>query len=169
MARHEADREDLLREATALIERVELQIDGETDFVVIGFRPDGAASVFFGASPVLQFNRVGQLRRGFANGQLIKAEQGRLIALNRQRSSTAVNLVRHAMSEAEQAEFLSAARERLNHLQQRLLTRQFRILGQIPRDGAILPRVLTWLDGLPDEIAIARVPNAGAEAARKEG
>ena len=78
MSRTEQDREDLLREATALIERVELRVSGWSESVVAGFRRGGQASFFFGADLVYQFNAALQLRRGFHNGQLIKAEDGRL-------------------------------------------------------------------------------------------
>lgn len=37
MARHSEDREDILPEATALVERVELEIDGLEDPLVVGF------------------------------------------------------------------------------------------------------------------------------------
>ena len=47
MARQEQEREDLLREAVALVERIEVQTAREQGTVVIGFRRDGAASVYF--------------------------------------------------------------------------------------------------------------------------
>ena len=45
MARREQDREDILAEATALVERVELQIAGETDPIVVGFRRNPATAL----------------------------------------------------------------------------------------------------------------------------
>ena len=42
MARRESDREDLLREATALVERAELTIEGFDEPIVVGFRRDGS-------------------------------------------------------------------------------------------------------------------------------
>src|SRR3954447_20411722 len=101
MSRHESDREDLLREATALVERIELTVGGFDLPVVCGFRRDGAASFYFGADPVYQFNAVGQLRRAFVAGRLIKAERGRLVALSRERTENEVALVRHELSAAE--------------------------------------------------------------------
>lgn len=44
MARSEGPREDLLAEAVALVERVELSTDSSEVPVVIGFRKDGCAS-----------------------------------------------------------------------------------------------------------------------------
>src|SRR5262245_38318908 len=72
MARQESDREDLLREATALVERAELKVAGEPEPVTVGFRRDGSLSVFFGSVAVYQFNTAGELRRAFADGLLYK-------------------------------------------------------------------------------------------------
>ena len=47
MAQRETNREDLLREATALVERAEIRIPGESEPIVVGFRRDGSASFFF--------------------------------------------------------------------------------------------------------------------------
>ncbi|MEK6236256.1 MAG: hypothetical protein N2C14_16240, partial [Planctomycetales bacterium] len=63
MARREKDREDLIAEATALTERFEAVVEGEKEPVVIGFRPNGCGSVFFGPSPVYHFNSQNLLRR----------------------------------------------------------------------------------------------------------
>ena len=90
MARDQSSREDLLREATALVERIELRIAGpmsvkhdRDDHVVVGFRANGSASFFFGEDPVYQFNSAGQLRRAYCGGLLIKAAHGRLVSLQR--------------------------------------------------------------------------------------
>src|SRR5262245_10991650 len=87
MAREESDREDLLREATALVERIELIVDigNAGQHVVAGFRTNGAASIFFGADPVYQFNAAGELRRAYCDGVLIKGSRGRLVSLSRKR------------------------------------------------------------------------------------
>lgn len=68
MARDESRREDLLREATAFVERIELVPSSSTSKaaetpIVVGFRADGALSVFFGEDPAYQFNAAGELLR----------------------------------------------------------------------------------------------------------
>jgi hypothetical protein len=158
MARHESDREDLLREATALVERAELQIPGESEPVTVGFRKGGSLSIFFGGDPVYQFNAVGKLRRAFAGGLLYKAERGRLISLRRERSEREVALVRRELSDDETAAFLLASRERLNQLLAALQTHNFRLMGQVPADGEVPARVSEWLAGLPTELTVARSP-----------
>src|SRR5262245_23002530 len=118
MAREESDREDLLREATALVKRIELAPPGGSanDHIVIGFRDSGAASVFFGAEPAYHFNSAGELRRAYVDGKLLKAERGRLVELNRVRQQAAVELQRRDLSAEEQSGFLSAMIERLDSL-----------------------------------------------------
>ena len=85
MARDERDREDLLNEATALTQRVELRIPSVSQTVFIGFRREGAASIYWGQDEVHHFNGSNELRRGFLTGRLVKAERGRLCWLDRNR------------------------------------------------------------------------------------
>jgi len=160
MARHESDREDLLREATALVERAELQIPGESEPVTVGFRKDGSLSLFFGGDPVYQFNTAGELRRAFAGGLLYKAERGRLVALRRERSENEVALVRRELSDDETEAFLTAMRERLLRLGKALQSGQSQLLGQFPADAEVPVRVGNWLNALPVVLAIASRPNA---------
>src|SRR5512138_3714273 len=109
MSRHESDREDLLREATALVERVELSVAGMTENVVAGFRRDGAASFFFGADPVYQFNAAGELRRAFVGGLLYKTDRGKLVEMRRERTAEAVELRSRQLDAVETASFLAQA------------------------------------------------------------
>ena len=97
MAREEHNREDLLAEATALVERASLRLDGFAEEVVVGFRRDDSASFYFGADRVYQFTSEGALRRAMIAPLLYKAEQGRLIALERHRTADAVEMVRREL------------------------------------------------------------------------
>src|SRR6476469_7343231 len=92
MSRQESDREDLLREATALVERIELRLPDQPESVVAGFRRDGSASFFFGQSPVYQFNSGRELRRAYRDGLLYKTDNGRLVEMRRERTDTAIEL-----------------------------------------------------------------------------
>src|SRR5262245_2457169 len=110
MARQESEREDLLREATALVERIELAprsaAGSATAHVIAGFRRDGGLSIFFGDDPVYQFNAAGELRRAYCEGKLVKAVGGRLANLSRLRTVGEVQLVRHDLSDAEELTFV---------------------------------------------------------------
>ena len=76
--------------------------------IVVGFRRDGALSIFFGDDPVYQFNAAGELRRAYCDGLLFKAVRGRLVSLRRVRGQhDEVQLVRHDLTRREQAAFLS--------------------------------------------------------------
>ena len=147
MAREESDREDLLREATALVERIELAPVGEnsSEHVVAGFRTNGAVSFFIGSEPVYQFNAAGELRRAFCNGVLIKAARGRLISLRRQRLEHETQLLSRELSDTEQNDFIAAMSDRLHTFATDLAADRYRIVGQVPPDADVLGRVRNWL------------------------
>lgn len=160
MARNQSDREDLLREATALVERAELQIAGIDEPTIVGFRRTGAASVFFGADPVYQFNTQGELRRAYFRGQLIKAERGRLVALNRVKTEHEVQLVRQELTIAETEAFAGACLRDIAALRSALASGSFSVNGQAPANVDVVARIKTWLESLADPIPIAASPHA---------
>jgi len=166
MAREELDKEDLLREATALVERVELRDDSRDDgphTIVVGFRRDGAASYFFDADPVYQFNAKRELRRGFHDGKLIKAERGRLVEMTRSRTSTETILERRELTEPESGEFLDDCRMRLTTLVAYWLRQAYALVGQVPPGTDVMKRVIAETEEiLRDEIEIAAQPNASS-------
>jgi hypothetical protein len=160
MARHESDREDLLREATALAERAELLVPGEAEPVVIGFRRDGSASIYFGADPVYQFNSAGELRRAYLGGLLYKAERGRLVELRRERTEQETQLVRRELMDQEQASLLANAAARLERLRQALATSSASVTGSVPADVDVRERMGRWLELAHPGIRIAARPHA---------
>lgn len=159
MAREEADREDLLAEATALVERVALLVDDLR--VVVGFRRDGAASFYFGADPVYQFNARGELRRAYCGGLLYRAVQGRVVELRRDRAAKATVLRRRDLRDDEQINFLAAADQRLRSLSAALRQSRTVTLGQVSDDGQAVSRVQKWLAEAPRTLAVAHSPRAG--------
>jgi hypothetical protein len=161
MARHEADREDLLREATALVDRVEWILPDREDPVVLGFRRDGSGSVYFGADPALHFNAAGELRRSFYEGLLVKAERGRLVALTRQRSPQQVELLRDVWDDERTGRFLARTQELLETLHRALHAGACRETGRVTEDDEFDGRVERWLDSLRTGIRIAQRPHAG--------
>lgn len=159
MARQEQDREDLLREATALVERVELQCDGFPDPVVLGFRRSGEGSIFFGADPVYQFNSRLELRRAYCAGQLLKADRGRLAALERHRTQAEVQLLRTDLTESQTVNFILRLHACLDQLRRALSERRYTVVGQVPDNIDVVARAATWLQSLPTEIVIAAAPH----------
>lgn len=169
MARNESNREDLLREATALIERIELVPRATASAasvciardvpIVAGFRADGALSIFFGQDPVYQFNAAGELRRAYNDGLLFKAMHGRLISLDRVRSANEVQLVRHELTADEQVAFLTKMTGGMRELSQLLAANDYEVRGHVPLDADVLGRVRKWLTNR-EEWPIAARPNA---------
>jgi len=158
VARQENPREDLLAEATALVERAELRIAGFDEPIVVGFRRNGAASIFFGQDAAYHFNTASQLRRAFLDGTLYKADRGRLAGLVRHRTADEVELMRHDLDERETAEFLATLHRRLTTFRAALETGQGEVLRQVPDAVNLIPRIAAWLATLPDAIPIARSP-----------
>jgi hypothetical protein len=85
MARTEADREDLMAEAVALVRRVELALPGQDEPLVCGFRRDGSFSVYVGQDPVFHFDSRLRLRRAYRGGKLYRTQGDTLAELTRVR------------------------------------------------------------------------------------
>ena len=159
MARHQQDREDLLREATALLPRVELSVDGYQENVIIGFRKNGSGSIYFGPDPVYHFNAQHQLRRAFIGGLLFKAEQGMLASLKRQRIAGQVQMLRHDLDQDETLQFTETAQQHLLRLAAALTENRFQLVGQMPTDTPLIGRIIAWSSALGRRIEIAEAPN----------
>jgi hypothetical protein len=161
MPREEHDREDLLREATALIERAELRVADCDAPVVVGFRDNGSFSVFFGGDPVYQFNSAGQLRRAYVAGLLYKAQHGHLMRLRRERTATETALWQQSLGPEDEKTFLADAKERLDALSSALEEQRFTLIGKVPADADAVDRTRRWLSDLPPEIQVAERPHNG--------
>jgi hypothetical protein len=162
MAREESDREDLLREATALVERVELRAGDEPEAITAGFRRDGSLSLFFGADPVFQFNTAGELRRAFLRGKLLKAERGKLVELTRVRTAGETQLWRSELDAEATAELLAAMGRRIADLAEALAGGRLEIVGQVPADADVIGRLRTeLLKHATRDVRIALSPRVG--------
>ncbi|HEX4146951.1 MAG TPA: hypothetical protein VHY91_25865 [Pirellulales bacterium] len=160
MARQEQPRENLIAEATALVERVELLLAGEPEPAVAGFRRDGSASLFFGDDPVYQFNARGQLRRAFVDGRLYKADAGRLVEVTRRRHDDRIQLAGRELTADESAEFIAALRTRLDDFGEKLASGQVRASAQVPPHADVIARLGQWLVARSGAIEIANRPHA---------
>jgi hypothetical protein len=138
MAREESDREDLLREATALVRRIELRTPDEPEPLTAGFRRDGSLSLFFGADPVFQFNTAGELRRAYRSGKLLKAERGRLVELTRVRTAAETQLQREDLDGPTTAALLAEMRGRIGRLFTALSEDRYEIVGQVPAEADVI-------------------------------
>jgi hypothetical protein len=146
-----------MKEATALARRVELAVSGMIEPVVAGFRGTGHFSLYFGADPALHFDADGRLRRAYCDGHLYRTQGTTLAKLDRRRTASATELVRHDLSESELAEFRERVRASLASLQSKLVAGSARTLRQVPdSDTSVVADV---------GIAIDRVLNSGIELA----
>jgi hypothetical protein len=158
MARHEQDREDLMAEATALVERVELRIASEVEPIVLGVRSNGCLSIYFGADPALHFNTRGELRRGFIDGRLLTAEQGRLVLMTRKRQAGEVQLLRHELDAADTHAMLELLSARLLQLTTALREHSHEVLRQVPPESPL--NTALWLGRIPVQLFVAQAPHA---------
>ena len=158
MAREIHQREDLLRDARALVPRVmiTLQIDGRPVQLFAGFRGD-ALSLYFDEDPVFHFNAQGMLRRAFIEGRLLKAERARLVALDRRRAEGQVQLTRDEFDNGRQQALLADLRRRLHQVRVALGANAVTLCGQFPTDGDALTRLGDWLE-MHDHVLVAASP-----------
>lgn len=141
MARNEADREDLMREAVALTERVELFVPGFKELITIGFRSNGAMSIFVGQDPVYQFDPSGRLRRAFVEGFLFRSQHAGLARLERVRTESEVQLQRYDLSPQECDGFRVNMRVTLQQIALPVQQRTVRISRSVPATADLLPTV----------------------------
>src|SRR5262245_59756620 len=141
MARREADREDLMREATALRQRIELQIPGEPEPVVAGFRDDGRLSLYFGPDPAYHFDAAGRLRRAYCDGHLYRSQGNTLARLVRERSAAETTLRRSDLRPDELGRFLDALHVCITNLAAAVQAGTTVVLRQEPVESDVGPRL----------------------------
>lgn len=151
MARREADREDLIADAVALIHRAEFLIVGCPEPIVVGCRATGAWSFYFGAEPVYQFEPDGSLRRAFVDGKLYRSQGTTMAELTRVRTDTATTLERRDLTEDEATAFRDRIRKDLVQLQNQLWEEKFQVLRMVgfdvPPRSAVADALHSILDG----------------------
>jgi recombinational DNA repair ATPase RecF len=134
MARNESDREDMIREATALRNRVEWKVPGESELVFAGVKAAGWLAIYFGPDPVYQFNEEGSLRRAFVDGFLYRSHGTTLARLKRTRRDDQTNLTRLDLTPEEVREFLERMDQRLSRLVDQLSSGTVEVVRQIETD-----------------------------------
>ncbi len=152
MARNEADREDLIREAVALTERVELFVPGFEELITIGFRSNGAMSIFVGQDPVYQFDSSGRLRRAFVDGFLFRSQHSGLARLERVRTESEVQLQRYDLSPQECDEFRLKMLATLQQIAQPVQQRIVHISRSVPPAADLLPKMETGILSVLDAV-----------------
>lgn len=135
MARNEKHREDLIAEATALVDRIELQMpetsEKESQIIFAGFRSNGFLSIYFGQDLHYQFDLDGRLRRAFVDPDLYRASYGKLSRLERRRSDDQTVLVRTDLDDQQSLEFINSCHQRLHALRTQLTSDDANVLKSV--------------------------------------
>lgn len=138
MARNEEDREDLIAEATALVDRIEFHVPNEADnalgIVFAGFRSNGFLSIYFGQNLHYQFDLDGCLRRAYIDPYLYRATYGNLSRLERRRSGDQTILERTDPDANQTREFVDGYQRRLKNLQSQLNPNDMNVLRFVLAD-----------------------------------
>lgn len=134
MARNESDREDLMREATALVRRCQWVRHDGTEVAICGFRREGGLSIYLGADPVYHFDSNGLLRRAFRSGKLLRTQGNTLAQLTRQRTREATQLVRMDLEEQERDDFLAEMSQQIERLRREITKGVVTISQRIPQN-----------------------------------
>ncbi|MEZ6086717.1 MAG: hypothetical protein R3C05_01525 [Pirellulaceae bacterium] len=155
MALEPEDREDLLGEATGLPMRGELQIESCPP-IVVGFRSDDAASWYFGADPVFQFDPTHRLRRVFNEGIRYAVAAGGIVRLSRPAVGGRVRFEKELLDDAETDQLLQLWETKIAPVHAAIQSRSYRWTGASVEVDAIETKVIQWLERLPTPIPIAR-------------
>lgn len=156
MSRIETDREDLMREATALRIRAEFQIPGREETIIAGCRDNGWWSIYFGPAPCYHFDAEGRLRRGYVGGRLYRTQETTLAELERVRSDAATRLLRRDLQPEELDAFLNDMRDQLTNLETALRSGTAILLQAVPFEANVagpLTRFLADMLNAPPALA----------------
>ena len=167
MARQETDREDLMREATALVNRVALRREGTSEETVIGFRTEGTLSIYLGSEPVYQFNTDHELRRGYYEGCLIKANQRLLVSMRRHRESGSLQLLSTTWDLQQTQRFIERVQLDLTQLVDEIRTQRSTVIDfvaaqQEVRADSLLSEFCLWCDHHLAGLRVALSPHVSA-------
>lgn len=158
MARYEADREDIMREAIALRRRIAIKVPGVEDPIVCGVRSTGRWSFYLDPNRVYQFDEKLRLRRAYLACFLYRTQGTTLARMDRERTDTETTLVRNDLDAEELASVLAEMRTCLANLLDQLQSETYRVIESIPSGSNVLGELRQALEQLlskPMELAPA--------------
>ena len=153
MALNESHREDLIREATTLTERIEFSAGQGVDPVFAGFRRNGFLSIYLPTDVMFQFSGQQRLRRAFVDGFLYRAQGTTLARLQRERTGNSSSLIRNDLSPTELDEFRNSAQRQLTSVYELLVDPGTKLLRSVPESAGtqIRQRVIETLARIVSE------------------
>ena len=149
MARSEPE-SDLMRDATGLVRRVELDWPGDDRPLVAGFRRDEVLSFYFGESPVYQFDADGRLRRAFLDPDRYRTQGNTLARLARTSEGGRVVFDRDDLDPDTLEEFHRAMRSRLERLSESLDAEAVTVLAQVGESDDVVASITAALPVILD-------------------
>ena len=155
MAKNTEDREDLLRDATAYVRRIEF-VPPNLPPIFVGLREGGEPSFYFGQDHVLQFNSQAELRRAFWHQRMVASYQGMPHWLDR--GDGRVRLKRTPLDDEHCREFATESVAALQSLQSALLRHQLPVRGEVPVGGNVVAEIIQWLSANANEVRYAMHP-----------
>lgn len=162
VAREPQQREDLMRDAHALVERAEIVWHPDEPPLIAGKRRAGAVSLFFGEDPVYHFTSEGKLRRAYVAGLLYKAEGGRLFEIERVRVPGAVEMRSRPLTATEEAHFLGAMTVKLRQALDAFDRGAHAVVAQYPAEGTVARSLFQFVrQRLAGPTIIAQSPHVG--------
>ena len=153
MARIEEDKEDLIADGVAMINRAEYSWQKKPataawDTVTVGYRADGSCSLYFNQDPFYQVDGAGRLRRAFVDGFLFRSDGATLNRLHRQRTAEQTTLLREDLTERELTEFQMVMKQHVRDFLDAVKAESMQIqrcVFQNPETPHQLPNTLTLI------------------------
>ncbi len=165
LAKQEIDREDILREATALVNRVQLEISGrdKSDPIVFGFRECGSLAIYFGAEPVYQFNANHALRRAYHQGCLLKAVDCLLVSMRRERQDGKLQLFSTSWDVDKTRGFIAQVCHDMSQLVAAIVAGEAQVNGFVVAEQQTTAEILimqfcNWCDEHLPDLQVAQMP-----------
>ena len=154
MARTEADKEDLIADATAMLPRAEyVAVDQPEssiawEFVTVGIRRDGAVSIYLDQDPFYQFDATGGLRRAYVGGFLFRSSSEGLTRLNRARTSEQTTLESVDLNADQLTDFRERTFSELATLQRSWRSGSLRKNRSVPEDADPATQLSEFVAGI---------------------
>lgn len=161
MAKDADDREDLLRDATAYVTRVEFMVPGFDHEVFCGFRANDAFSLYWGQDTVFQFNANAELRRAFWRDRMIASFKHQLHWLERDANAARVRLQRVPLTEKETSALMEAYATCRKTIVDVISSNEHSVVGEFPEDANVSDRVVRWLQQ-QENVKLALHPGGGS-------
>jgi len=167
VARNESDKEDLIRDASALVERAEIACEGFEELITIGFFADGRCSIYFAQDPFYQFDSQGRLRRAYQAGFLYRSQHSTLSRIDRRRDvksdgdTQRVVLQRADLSAPDLQKFRCRMRGLIERFYQQIEANEFQVLRAVTSDGGLPPGTVALLERILEHDVDFIAPPAG--------